>query len=113
MSDFEDKLSGILNSPETMAQIMQLAQSFSASEKTVEVPKSEPENTGIDPNMIMMLTKLMGEFSAPDKCSSLLSAVEPYLRQERREKVEKAMKIARIAKIAKKALGEMGGGSLV
>lgn len=115
MSELEEKLSDLLGSPEKMAQIMQLAKSFSAANNLSEPSEKTQVQTSseLDPRLLHMISGLMSEFSAPDKSTALLNAVQPYLRQERRDKVEKALKIARIAKLAGKAFNEMGGNAFV
>ena len=108
MSELEDRLGSILQSPEKMAQIMQLAKTFSAGSenKTPDAPPQAQDT--IDPRMMAALMKLMRELSAPDSSAEVLRAVEPYLCKDRRERVERAIRIARIAKLAGRAFSEMG-----
>ena len=121
MSELEDKLSGILNSPEQMARIMQLAQSISGEDAQQkgekEPPRAEKEAPspfeGLDPKMIALLSRLTAELSASSGKERLIAAIKPYLSRERGEKIDKAAKIARLAKIAQSALAEMGGDPLV
>ncbi len=118
MSDIEDKIGNILNSPEKMSQILQLAKTFSASEKPQTTPGGTPnaESTApdIDPKLLQTFGKLLGELSSDSGGSSaLLAAVKPYLKADRREKVDRAVKLAKLAKVARKALGEFGGDGLV
>ena len=121
MSELEDKLSGVLNSPEQMARIMQLAQSLSGGEAPPgaekEPPRGEKEASspfeGLDPKMIALLSRLASELSASSGKEQLIAAIKPYLSRERGEKIDKAAKIARLAKIAQAALREMGGDPLV
>ena len=108
MSELEDRLGSILQSPEKMAQIMQLAKTFSSGSETKVSDAPQPAQETMDPRMMAALMKLMRELSAPDSSAELLHAVTPYLRRDRRERVERAIKIARIAKLAGKAFGEMG-----
>lgn len=119
MGDFENKLNEILSSPESLEQIMNLARSLSGgeadnSEKEVkqESPKSQSPFeplSGIDPRIMGMLGSALKEFSAPSENAALISAIKPYLKQDRREKVEKAIQIAKLAKIAKNVIPDIGG----
>ena len=117
MSELEDKLNGLLSSPEKMAQIMQLAQSFSAAGTGTAQSSADSRNNisagDIDPRLMQMLTRLLKDMSSPDKNTELISAVQPYLRSDRREKVEKALKLAKLMKLAGKAFSEIGGSGLV
>ena len=113
MSDLEDKLGSILTSPEKMAQIMKLAQSFSSDPPQQSAAEPFSQTAGQDAQMLETLTRLIKEMSVPDGNIALLRAIAPYLKQERREKVERAIRIARIAKLAGRALGESGGFGLV
>jgi len=124
LSELEDKLSGILNSPEQMARIMQLAQSLSGEKdgekKSEEPPRREKEAAsspfeGLDPKMIALLSRLTAEFSSSSSGGKeqLIAAIKPYLSRERGEKIDRAAKIARLAKIAQAALREMGGDPFV
>ena len=57
MAEFEDKLNSILSNPDAMAQIMQMAQSFSA-QSSAQPPSPPPPAAppgGMDPGMMMKL----------------------------------------------------------
>lgn len=121
MSEFEDKLNQILSSPEDMEKIMGLAKSMSGSLGSQETPKEpapDSESLGaalplgdIDPKMLKLMGRLMGEYSSKSgEKTALLTAMKPYLREERYETIDKAAKIARLAKIARIALTEFSGG---
>lgn len=117
MSELEDMMNKVLSSPEDMSRIMQLAQSLtSASSAEHDEPPAQPAQgtAAPDPEMAAVLGKLMRSLQADcggnDK-TVLLTALKPYLREERRNKIDKALRIAKIARIASSAFGEMGGGS--
>ncbi len=119
MGDFENKLNDLLNSPESLEQIMNLARSLSGGE-TEEAKKEEKQESfksqspfeplsGLDPKLMGMLGSALKEYSAPSENAALISAIKPYLKQDRREKVEKAIQIAKLAKIAKNVIPDIGG----
>ena len=122
MGELEDKINSILSSPEEMEKIMGLARSLSgsfggspASEPNTSTKKHSNDNTSgfgnIDPKMLSMLSKIMGEYNKPqnDK-SALISAMKPYLKEDRRDKLDKALQIAKAAHIAKVVFSDFGGG---
>lgn len=126
MSELEDKLGNILNSPEKMSQIMQFAKNFSAADAKAPssadgfrddggAPSTGGQPLDIDPQMLQTMARLFGEFSSESnsRSTALLSAIKPYLKEERREKVDKAVQIAKMARLARTAFGSMGGDGLV
>ena len=135
MSDFEEKLNAILSNPESMGQIMNLAQSLNlggGGEPSGEggpaapQPEAPPENASsgipdglsglgsllgqIDPKLIGRLLPLAGELAGGgnDERMQLLYALRPFLKPERRDKVERAAKTARLIHVGKKLLQSMG-----
>ena len=135
MSDFEEKLNAILSNPESMGQIMNLAQSLNlggGGEPSGEggpaapQPEAPPENASsgipdglsglgsllgqIDPKLIGRLLPLAGELAGGgnDERMQLLYALRPFLKPERRDKVERVAKTARLIHVGKKLLQSLG-----
>ncbi|MCI8720238.1 MAG: hypothetical protein HFF74_03685 [Oscillospiraceae bacterium] len=135
MSDFEEKLNAILSNPESMGQIMNLAQSLNlggGGEPSGEggpaapQPEASPESASsgipdglsglgsllgqIDPKLIGRLLPLAGELAGGgnDERMQLLYALRPFLKPERRDKVERAAKTARLIHVGKKLLQSLG-----
>ena len=135
MSYFEEKLNAILSNPESMGQIMNLAQSLNlggGGEPSGEggpaapQPEAPPENASsgipdglsglgsllgqIDPKLIGRLLPLAGELAGGgnDERMQLLYALRPFLKPERRDKVERAAKTARLIHVGKKLLQSLG-----
>ena len=135
MSDFEEKLNAILSNPESMGQIMNLAQSLNlggGGEPSGEggpaapQPEASPESASsgipdglsglgsllgqIDPKLIGRLLPLAGELAGGgnDERMQLLYALRPFLKPERRDKVERAAKTARLIHVRKKLLQSLG-----
>ncbi len=122
MSELEDKLGALLSDPDSMAQVMQLAQqlssSFGAQEQAPpkpQPPTSETPNLGallggIDPNLITKFLPLLQEYGKSNsQTMQLLYALRPYLKPERQNKIERAAKLARVIHIGKMFLSDMGG----
>ena len=117
VSDFDDKLNAILGNPDSMAQIMQLAQSLSGGNGTSspnataapppppppEPPKSAPGFDGFDGAMLQRFLPLMREMQSPQQsnASQLLLALRPYLKEEKQEKVGRAIQIAKLIRMGK------------
>ena len=123
MSELEDKLNQILSSPEDMEKIMSMARSLSDSGGTGEQNEAKSGSLpdlgslssllgNLDPKLIQLFGKVMGEYSSPgnDK-SALISAIKPYLKEDRRDKIDKAAEIAKMARLARAALSGFSGGA--
>ena len=122
MSDLQEALNGILSSPQDMERLMGLAKELSGSlgldlggggeeERPQKRETSAPvELGGLDPKMLNMMGRIMGEFSSGrDEKMALLNSLKPYLKDRRRGELERAVKIARLARIARSAFSEFGG----
>jgi len=116
MTDFEEKLNAILSSPDTMAQVMSIAQSLGGT-PSPEPPshheaeeKTTPPLSSFDPAAIQAFLPLLqgGTKAAPSSHRQLLDALTPFLREERREKLQKALRTARLLSAGKQLLTEMG-----
>lgn len=126
MSELEDKLSKILSSPADMEKIMGLAKSLGGSLGAPSV--GTPTDSGaapagldlssiagslkdIDPKIFRLVTRLVGEYtSGNNDKAALLSAIKPYLKEDRRAKIDKAVEYAKLARLAKTAFREFSGG---
>jgi hypothetical protein len=127
VSEFDDKLNTLLSNPESMAQIMQLAQSLSgqsapSSEPAAQSaaapppppspppqPNAEPPFSvpgGFDPKLLTKLMPVLQELGTGKNSDAarLLFALKPYLKEERQAKVERALQLARVIHIGKKFL---------
>lgn len=104
MEDFESKLGQILGNPEMMEKIMAMAQSFGNQDPPPE-PEPQAEAPEIDFAAIQKLTGLMGQAGVDREQKALLSALSPYISQNRVQKLEKAMRAAKLAGVATTFLG--------
>ena len=122
MSEFEDKINKILSSPEELEKIMSMAKSLSGS-----IGDANDENEAdagpdlssigsmlgsLDPKVIGIVGRLFGEYSSKGSGGkiALISAMKPYLKEDRREKIDKAADMARLASLARLAFSEFSGG---
>lgn len=90
MDDLSGKLSALLNDPDGMARIQQMAQTL------LNDTKEEKESTGLD---IARIAPLISKINArkPDNRTSLLMALRPHLSEKRRERLDTAVKLLRVA----------------
>ena len=115
MADWEQQLQQILNDPQSMGRIMQMAQQLSGGGAGEAPP---PEQTAspdpeLDTATVARLLPLIREWRKPNtQASQLLYALQPYLKPEKQGKVEQALRLAHIIHIGKKAVTD-GGLSLV
>lgn len=118
MSEFEDRLNSILNDPEQMDKIANMAKSLMGGGATdlgpQEPPAAESGATslfdGLDPGMLQRIGKVMsGMNQSGNDNTALLEAMKPYLKEKRRAKMDRALKIAKIAHVAQVAFGDLGG----
>lgn len=133
MAEFEDKLNSILGNQAAMNQIMALARSLSGeqqgtppalegkAEETEEptyAPAAEepiqPDLSAtlgqIDPKMLQAGINILRQVqNTEDRNTALLSALRPFLREEKRARLDRAMQIARMTKLIRAALGALGG----
>ena len=122
MAEFDDKLNSILSNPDAMAQIMQLAQSFSG-EPSPPPPRQPspppPQNSvnplsalgNLDPKVITRLLPLIQELggSQDSNARALLHALSPYLKPERQQKVDRALQLARLFHVGRQFLSKWEG----
>ena len=117
MSEFEDKLNAVLGDREAMGQIMALAQSLSSKDREEPpdgyVPVEEPAQTpalpsgdlsallgDVDPKMMELGMRVLREYNrGDDRNAALLTALRPFVKEERFAKVDRAIKIARLSRV--------------
>lgn len=115
MGDLEEKLNAVLSDPGAMEQIMALAQSLgggssgsSAGNPAPEQAKEGPDPfEGLDPELLQMGMRLLGEYQGANPGVTLLEALRPFLRPERQAKVDQAVRIARLGRAVRVAMAAM------
>lgn len=127
MEGLEEKLQNILSDPNSMAQIMSMAQSLGLSQQNEQRPPSQPaeENFGMlqaamgqrsdgggkmpDLQFLQSMMGVMQQAQRSDgKQEALLCALKPFLRPERREGIDRAMQLAKLSQLAGIALKNGG-----
>lgn len=101
MDGMEEKLGAILNNPQMMQQIMNLAQSMNTSAPQPAPPQpQEQTQPAMDMTMLSRLGNLAKKANIDRDQQSLLSALRPYLSREKISKLERAMQAAKMAGLA-------------
>lgn len=112
MSELDDKLGAILNNPQMMQKISEMAQAMNASAPPPQNPPvqetSAPEMPMLDPKLLGSLAGMMKSSGMNDNERTLLRALGPYLSQRRIRKLEQAMRAAKMAGLASSFLGAGG-----
>lgn len=98
MDEMEEKLGAILNNPQMMQQIMQLAQSMNPS-KAVDA-QDTPKRNGQNQNSLSKIMGMVSQGNLDSEQQALLKAMSPYLSREKLGKLERAMRAARLAGVA-------------
>ncbi len=104
----EEKLNQILNDPNSMAQILSMAQSFGMTETAPE-PTAAPSSMPDEAALLGMLQMFRQAQQSDSRDDALLCALKPYLAPERREKLDRAMQLAKLSRIASMAMKNTGG----
>ena len=125
MSELEEKLNALLSDPNSMAQVMQMAQQLSGAmgEQKAATPPPPPPSPvqppipdlgaalgGLDPKLLGKLLPLAGELGTENSAAmQLLNALRPFLKEEKQGKIERAARLARLIHVGKKLLADWEG----
>ena len=119
MSELEEKLNALLSDPNSMAQVMQMAQQLSGAmgEQKAPPPPAPPPGPdlgaalgGLDPKLLGKLLPLAGELGTENSAAlQLLQALRPFLKEEKQGKIERAARLARLIHVGKKLLADWEG----
>lgn len=129
MSELDEKLNQLLSDPGSMAQVMKLAQELSGTlggggqadspSHSPPKPSNQPSPSpppggpdalgGLDPKLLGRILPLLQAYGQTNSnTQQLLTALRPFLREEKQEKIQRAAQLARLIHLAKKFLTEWG-----
>lgn len=111
MSELEDMINRLLDDPKQMSRLSDLASGLFGSAPS-DTPGDRAPAEAFDPGLLSGLGRLMGSLDPADSKSSVVSALSPFLRPERRSRLERAARISRLAHIAGLALEEYDNGNV-
>ena len=126
MAELDEKLNTLLADPNSMAQIMQMAQQLSVTmgggtdnappaqqppPPPAAPPAALPPLGGLDPQVLARFLPLLQEYSRSNsQTMQLLYALRPFLKESKQDKVERAARLARLIHLGKKFLTDWGDG---
>ena len=100
MSEFDEKLGRILNDPQAMREITDMAAAFRARAGEGSAPAEDETGgqSGIDPEKLSRIMRIAAEPGGDDG-ASLLRAIRPYLNPRRQAKFGDALSVMRMARL--------------
>lgn len=102
MDDLSEKLAGLLNDPDTMNRVRQMAENILGENKS-EAETNSVSNIGdmLGVEELGKIMSLIGQLKTQgnDSRTQLLSALKPHLSDPKREKVDTAIKILRLLEL--------------
>ena len=138
MDHFEEKVQALLNSPDGVAQILNVARSLTGGAEKSPAPedaspaKSAPDVPAVsassapgddilsvlgqvDPAVIQSVMGLVREYqSTDDRRFHLLEALRPYIKSADAPHIDKAIQIMRLSRVIRRVFSSnSGGGNLV
>lgn len=97
MDEINDKLSKILNDPDSMEKVRQMAESILGEEESAADDISLPD---MDPAIISKIAGIVQKLNTGgDTRSALLLALKPLVSKRRQKKVDTAIKLLRLIDI--------------
>lgn len=98
MDDINRRLEDILNDPESMNRVRQMAQSLLGEEENEDSTSSSENTSGVNSADIGRIMGILGkiENNGNDNRTKLLLALKPHLTGKRREKVDSAIKLLKL-----------------
>ena len=115
MSEFEERINSLLNNPEELSRLSNMARSlmegglFSGGQE--QSSQSAPA-AGPDPMLQKLMSGIAGLGGEKNSNTAMLKAISPYLDEKRGRKLERAIRMAQMAQVARSVLREYGGDGL-
>ncbi len=106
MDDISEKISSILNDPESFQTIKNIADSLMGDNSVQSEPTAAPGDFSrffgdISPDQMGVLMRAMSVLNSKtgDNRTALLLALKPHLSPKRRDRVDKAVKLLKLAAV--------------
>lgn len=104
MDDISEKLAEILNDPDSLKRVQEMAENILGSNNKTDNTPPSPDlnsifgNADIDPSQIGKIISVMSRLKSDrdDNRAKLLLALKPHLSAPRREKVDTAIKLLKL-----------------
>ena len=117
MSEFEERINSLLNNPEELSRLSNMARSLmegglfsGGQEQSSRSSQSAP--AGPDPMLQKLMSGIAGLGGEKNSNTAMLKAISPYLDEKRGRKLERAIRMAQMARVARSVLREYGGDGL-
>lgn len=105
MENLEQTIQAVLNDPEQMKNIMEMAKSLGFSPPDGESAAQTEEPSGLGNLFSEPVGQLLSQAGKLDrKQENLLNAIKPFLSPVKQEKIDRAMQVARLSHLAGYAL---------
>ena len=99
MENIESRIMEVLNDPEKLSEIMQIAQNLGFSPAAEE--PGPPDSGALTGSLLQLMSSMQ---SGGGRQDALFGALMPYLRPERQKKLRRAMQVAKLSHLAGYAL---------
>lgn len=99
MDDLTQRLQSLLNDPESMKNLSELAQMMGQSESHEATPPTEDAAPLPDLGKLLAAGQLLGS-QPPDANAALILALKPHLSQKRAQRAEKAVRMLKLYQMA-------------
>ena len=101
MDDLNQKLAQILNDPESMNRVREMAESILTDKKEQPTAQEGSPFGVVDSNELMSIMSLVSKLNTQngDARTDLLKALKPHLSEPKREKVDTAIKILHLLEL--------------
>lgn len=101
MDDLGQKLAGLLNDPDTMSKVRQMAENILGDDQKSTPSNADPFSGLLGAEELQSLISVISRLKSAgdDPRSRLLNALKPHLSEPRREKVDTAIKILKIIEL--------------
>lgn len=118
MSDLEEKIQGLLASPDGLSQILEVAQSLRTKESVQEATEEKepvlPNLSGLfdtlKPEQLSTVLSFVEDYQdESDRRFHMLHALREYAKPDDMPHLEKAKQIVKLTKVAKHAIHSMRG----
>lgn len=98
MDDLNRKLAQILNDPESMSRVKEMAENILSQNEEQKVADDNSDFGITDSAELMNIMSIVSKLNSKndDTRTALLSALKPHLSEPKREKVDTAIKILRL-----------------
>ncbi len=109
-----DKIEEILNSPEALGKVLDMAQSLMGGKEEAPASPAPDALNGLDPAILQTLGNVMQEFNRDDdRRFQFLNSLRPYMGEGNGVHIDKAVQIMRLSRVIRHLFNNFGGGTNV